>query len=296
MTTTSRGRGSTPSPEELRRIARDAAAAVAPPLAEAFRAEVSARTKTSAHDLVTHHDERTEAELVELLTTAVPGSSVLGEEGGRHPGDGTAEGAPHVEWIIDPIDGTSNFVHGFDLFSVSIAAALDGEVVAGVVHAPAAGLVFTAARGAGARLEDARGCRTLVAPSPRAQGPESAMNLVTSYPAAEALHREGPAAAQAFAELVQTYATIRRLVSGALELCFAAAGWADVVLTVDARPWDVAAGQLILREAGGTLVTCDDAGGTVSPAHLAPHTLGLAPGVQAPTAARLLGEICARRG
>lgn len=282
------------SPEQLRVIARDATEAVAGPLAEAFRGAVEAATKTSAHDLVTTHDERTEARLVQLLTSAAPGSSVLGEEGGLREG-GSQRAGDRVGWIVDPIDGTSNFAHGFEMFSVSVAAVLDDDVVAAVVHAPAAGLVFSAARGAGAVLEDRRGIQPLSGCSPRAEAGESALNLVTSYPGAEALELEGAAAAEAFAELVTTYATVRRVVSGALELCFAAAGWADVVLTVDAKPWDVAAGQLILREAGGRLIARDDAGSPAEAAHLAPHAVGLGPGVEAPTASRILEEICARR-
>ncbi|WP_261624969.1 inositol monophosphatase family protein [Nesterenkonia marinintestina] len=282
------------SPERLCTIAREAAASVAGPLVDAFRGSISARTKASAHDLVTEHDVYTEGRLVELLTAAVPGSSVLGEEGGRigpgHDDDGT-----RVGWIVDPIDGTSNFAHGFEMFSVSIAATLEDEVVAAVVHAPAAGLAFSAVRGRGAQLVDRHGVRGLHDPSPRAQEPETALNLVTSFPAAEALELEGPAAAEDFSRLVTTYSTVRRVVSGALELCFAAAGWADAVLTVDARPWDVAAGQLILQEAGGRLIPRDDFGRPVDPPHLAPHCMGLAPGVEAPTAIEVLEEICARR-
>lgn len=283
--------GAAPTPAELRAVAASATAEVSGPLAGAFRRPLEVRTKSSAHDVVTLHDERTEARLVELLTAAVPGSTVLGEEGGRRRG---AEDTP-VEWIIDPIDGTSNFAHGFDLFSVSVAAAVRGVVVAGVVHAPAAETVFSAAAGLGAQLACPRGTMTLGAPSPRAGVGEAPLNLVTSYPAAEALRRDGPAAAESFCELVTTYVTVRRLISGALELCYAAAGWADVVLTVDTQPWDIAAGQLILQESGGELHPCDDAGRTVSPTHQAPHLLGLAPGVQAPTAQGVLQEICARR-
>lgn len=288
---------SVPSPAALRRLAVDAAAARAPALRAAFRAGPSFPTtaarpilKTNHHDLVTDLDHSTEAALVQALTAAVPGSRVLGEETGAH-----GEPDHPLRWIVDPIDGTSNFAHGFDLFSVSVAAAVEDVVVAGVVHAPAAGIVFSAAAGRGAQLTCSRGTETLGAPSPRTGAGEAPLNMVTSYPAAEALRCEGPPAAASFAELVTTYATVRRVVSGALELCYAATGWADVVLTVDTHPWDIAAGQLILHESGGRLHAHDDAGRPVTPIHQAPHLLGLAPGIEAPTARRVLGDICTRR-
>lgn len=278
----------TPSPAELRRIAVDAAVDAGAPLVEAFRRAMDVDTKTSAHDLVTHHDTATERRLVEVLHGAVPDSQFTGEEGGSH-GSGT------VEWIIDPIDGTSNFAHGFAMFSLSIAAAVDGEVVAGVVHDPVGRLTFSA-DDSGAWLQDGDGERMLGAAGeddarrgPRA---EETLNLVTSYPSAEAVESAGAAALETFGTLVTTYSAVRRLISGALELCHAAAGWADVVLGADTSPWDVAAGMLILRRAGGRYLV--DGGAPGAPDHLAPHYLGLAPGVEAPTASRALAEVAAR--
>lgn len=279
-----------PSPARLRAIGLEAARAVAPALAAAFRTpDAAAATKRNHHDLVTPHDRATEEALVATLTAAVPGSAVLGEETGvtAPPADA---GAPRVRWIVDPIDGTSNFSHGFDLFSVSIAAEVDGEVVAGVVLAPAAGLEFSA-DDAGAWLGEA--------PLPLRAAPdggERALNIVTSYPAAEALAREGEAALHRFAQLVDAHATVRRTVSGALELAFVAAGWADVTLAVDTHPWDVAAGQLLVARAGGTLVAADDAGPAPALApHLAPHLLAVGPGRRAPTARAVLAGLVADR-
>ncbi|WP_282956904.1 inositol monophosphatase family protein, partial [Micrococcus luteus] len=132
-----------PCPAELRAIALDAARAVVGDLAAAFRspAATGPEAKTTHHDLVTVHDRRTEARLVAALTTAVPGSGVLGEELGAQAGTGEAA---RLTWIVDPIDGTSNFAHGFAMFSVSLAAEVDGEVVAGVVLDPVGGLAFSA--------------------------------------------------------------------------------------------------------------------------------------------------------
>ncbi|MDX2341190.1 inositol monophosphatase family protein [Micrococcus sp. NPDC078436] len=291
-----------PSPGALRAVALSAARAVAPALAAAFRAgptrgaPASAETKSNHHDLVTVHDRRTEERIVAALTAAVPGSRVLGEELGRHGGGADAEGAPPLEWIVDPIDGTSNFAHGFAMFSVSIAAAVHGEVVAGVVLDPVNGLAFSADE-AGAYLGDAP-LAEVGRPAPA--GGERALNVVTSYPAGEALDAEGEGALRRFGRLVATYATVRRTVSGALELCHVAAGWADAALLVDTKPWDVAAGQLILRRAGGAYLTPAGPGAAgLTPdsprAHEAAFALALAPHRAAPTAEAVLGELLAVR-
>ncbi|GAB3190678.1 inositol monophosphatase family protein [Nesterenkonia suensis] len=282
-----------PPPAQLRRIALAAADDVGPTLAAAFRTAVKTQEKANAHDLVTWHDSATEERLAQLLSAAVPDSRITGEEGGT-------QGSGAVEWIVDPIDGTSNFAHGFAMFSVSLAAAVDGEVVAGVVHDPVNGLTFSA-DDAGAWLREGGPDgveRPLSGRAEASRTPEHRLNLVTSYPSAEALEIDGPAALETFAETVRTFSTVRRVVSGALELCHAAAGWADVVFGVDTCPWDVAAGMLILRRSGGTYwgLGADLVPGAGTPGdHLAPHYLAFAPGVDSPTARRLVGGIVERR-
>ncbi|WP_336638693.1 inositol monophosphatase family protein [Micrococcus luteus] len=312
---------SVPSPAALRRLAVDAAAARVPALRAAFRAGPSFPTtaahpslKTNHHDLVTEYDRSTEAALVRALTEAVPGSRVLGEETGAH-------GDPDhpLRWIVDPIDGTSNFTHGFAMFSVSIAAELDGELVAGAIADPAAGQVFSSddtgawladldvdraaaapalpspdhpgeasrAPEAGAVVvKDERPLAEVSRPAPDPALGERGLNLVTSYPAGEALALEGSAALERFGELVRAHATVRRTVSGALELAYTAAGWADAALYVDTKPWDVAAGVHLLRAAGGTWIGGD---------HTAPIALALAPDRTAPTALRVLDDIIQTR-
>ncbi|MFB9074042.1 inositol monophosphatase family protein [Citricoccus parietis] len=322
-----------PAPSELRRIAITAAAACAPRLVRAFRstpADLNLTTKRSSHDLVTVHDRATEDELVRLLGEAVPGSRFIGEEGGARgsepgPGGGPAassagpagpgsdsgqvSGFPadvhRLEWIVDPIDGTANFAHGFAMFSISIAAAVDGEVVAGVVLDPVNGLEFSADE-AGAYLNGVRfGAEAASVDATRAveavhladPPAEASMNLVTSYPSAEALELDGPVALERFGRLVDSYATVRRTVSGALELAFTAIGWADVTLGVDTNPWDVGVGQLLVRRAGGQYLALfyDTDGPERRPAHLAPCYVAVAPGRVAPTAVRVLEETVAVR-
>lgn len=302
---------SRPDPRRLRSIALQAAQTAGAPLVQAFRAEhddgrygaghdsagpgdegsggLGVTTKTSTHDLVTVHDRATEDALAAALTAAVPDSWVTGEESG-------VRGSGSLEWIVDPIDGTSNFAHGFAMFSISIAAVFAGEVIAGVVHDPVNRLSFSADDD-GAYLCGPRRPESRLSPPRSAARTGAQLNLMTSYPSAEVLAQEGPAALEAFAEMVTGFSTVRRVVSGALELCHAAAGWNDVVLGVDTKPWDIAAGMLILRRAGGTYLAAR--GGTdhlgERPDHLAPDYLGLGPGVDSPTARRLFHETSERR-
>ncbi|MDI3331343.1 MAG: inositol monophosphatase family protein [Micrococcus sp.] len=333
---------SVPAPRELRRIAVEAAAACAPRLARAFRSTPAAldlATKRNSHDLVTVHDGATEDELVRLLGAAVPGSRFVGEEGGSRGPDGSGDGsgagsgdktgpervdehaltpaeadaaapAHTLEWIIDPIDGTANFAHGFAMFSISVAAAVDGVVVAGVVLDPVNGLEFSADDDgaylngerfghAGARTDaPADGARAGASEATVEATAEQALNLVTSYPSAEALAIDGPAALDRFGRLVDTYATVRRTVSGALELAYTAIGWADVTLGVDTNPWDVGVGQLLVRRAGGHYLArfYDTDGPERREPHLAPCYVAIAPGRTAPTAVRIVEEtVTARR-
>ena len=252
-----------------------ALAAVRPPalqLAQAFGTDaVLSQTKSNRHDLVSSWDRRVEEQLMASLADE---HVVWGEETGYHspaePGQ--------VQWIIDPIDGTSNFVQGYPMFSISVAAAIDNQIVAGVVVDPITGNEFSA-DASGSYLND-KPLTTRPVPDDTTQ-----YNLVTSFPAAEILQR-APESTALFGELVTHFATVRRLVSGALELCYAACGIADVVLGVDTNPWDVAAGSYILRQAGGTYLTELD-----GPIHLAPHYLALAPGRTSPLATRVFQQI-----
>ena len=258
---------------DLRLAALEAARPAAEELAAAFTSgQVVARTKANRHDLVSNWDQRIE----ELLKSQLAGQNTVfwGEETGREPV--TAPG--QIEWIIDPIDGTSNFVHGYPLFSISLAAVIDQHVVAGVVVDPMTGDEYSA---------DVTGAYLNGEPFDTRPAPAevSQYNLVTSFPAAEILQRT-PHAAEVFGELVTRFATVRRLVSGALEICLAARGVADLVLGVDTKPWDVAAASYILTQAGGTYLT-----GRGGPNHLAPHYLAVAPGRSGDTVVDIFDRI-----
>lgn len=266
----------------LRQIAVDAGNTVAPALAQAFRNVPEARgdhEKTNHHDLVTVHDVATEKKLHELLLQDTPGAQFWGEETGRAPrtenlGENSAGEFSRVQWLIDPIDGTSNFAHGFAMFSVSIAALVDDRVVAAAVIDPANGLEFSADL-TGAFLNGERLDQGNIRPAPASQ---HRYNVVTSFPAAEALARAREECLEIFGDLVTHFATVRRTVSAALELCHCAAGWADVALGVDVSPWDVAAGAFIVAQAGGRYVTSPAETHGVVVNIFAPHFLALAPG------------------
>lgn len=273
---------------DLRGIAVTAAHTAGEPLKTAFRSQMDVELKTSAHDLVTVWDRQTETTLIELLSRAVPDSRFTGEEGGSH-------GQGHVEWIIDPIDGTSNFAHGFAMFSVSVAAAVDDVVLAGVVYDPINELTFSADDGA-AYLRARDGEEKMLRPVPKTGVPEENLSLLTNFPGPWAVEHHGDEALRAFGNLVTTFATARRIVSGALELCHLAAGWSDAVINCRTSPWDVAAAQLVLRRAGGSYhpygVRGEKSwdGAETEDLHLAPGYLGLGPGVQAPTAAGVVAR------
>ncbi|MCK5927772.1 MAG: inositol monophosphatase [Nocardioides sp.] len=190
--------------------------------------------KSSANDLVTDMDIASEALICERLLTSRPLDGVLGEECGEHVGSST------VRWVIDPLDGTGNYLRGFPAFAVSIAAEVAGKPLLGVVHDPSRGETFTAVSGRGARcgtrlLSIAQTCdlqRALVASG---YGPHPASRL---RQAAE------------LAGLLEHVGEVRQSGSAALDLCWVAAGRIDVYFERDTRIWDRAAGLLIAQEAG----------------------------------------------
>lgn len=210
---------------------------MAPTVREAFLTGVTSATKSSRHDLVTAVDGRVEEELIAFLQAHGPRAAYLGEEHGRR-------GTGDITWVIDPIDGTSNFAHGHPLFAISLAACVDGEPVAAVVHAPATGEIFSAVPDA-AWLGSTR-------LSPSGRGAASACALATDYPGGEAVRAEGPVVMEDLGTLITSYATVRRPVCASLSLAGIAAGRDDVVLGVDVKPWDVAAAALIVTASGGS--------------------------------------------
>lgn len=197
------------------------------------------RSKTTDLDLVTEWDTRVEALIVERLRALAPHVKVLGEEEGEHA---AAAGSAHERWLVDPIDGTVNFVHGLPLFAVSIAYEADGVVWAGATIAPALGWEFCAARGAGATLNGE--------PVRVSAQPELARALLaTGFPYDRAVSPDNNF--REFFHLQRTAGAVRRLGAASLDLCFVACGWLDGYWEHKLKPWDLAAGVVLVEEAGG---------------------------------------------
>ncbi len=195
-------------------------------------------------DLVTEYDRRSERLLLERLRERFPQHQVLAEESGAHAGSET-------RWLIDPLDGTTNFAHNYPFFSVSIAAEVQGVLAAGAVYDPVRDEMFAAAAGAGASLNDAPIHVSAV------ERLEHAL-LVTGFPYDVREHPE------LHIPLFQRFLTraqgVRRDGSAALNLCYLAMGRFDGFWESDLSPWDLAAGVLIVREAGGIVTRYDGSG------------------------------------
>jgi myo-inositol-1(or 4)-monophosphatase len=224
-------------------VARAAARAAVALLTDARPEDV--RGKTNPRDLVTEWDLRSEEVIRRVLAEHTPGVPVLGEEGGQGAGTGSQR------WVVDPIDGTVNFAHGLPIWAVSIALEDAGALIAGVVAAPRLGWWFEAARGGGAH--DGAGKPLHVSGLARL---DQAL-LVTGFPYDRATRPDNN-----FAEwehFQRRAGACRRLGAASIDLCLVASGAMDGYWEKHLKPWDVAAGALIVAEAGGTVT--DWAGG-----------------------------------
>jgi myo-inositol-1(or 4)-monophosphatase len=199
-------------------------------------------------NFVTAADRRAEQILLEELTLARPGYSFLGEEGGRREGTDKTH-----TWIVDPLDGTTNFLHGIPHFAISIALEREDTIVAGLVYNPANDDLFTAERGKGAFLNDQR---LRVAGRKRLADSVVACGLPHRGRGDLALARRELAAVQ------EKVVGLRRFGAAALDLAWVAAGRFDVFWERDLKPWDVAGGLILVREAGGY---CTDLKGGEAP-------------------------------
>ena len=188
-------------------------------------------------DLVTEVDEQAEQVIREILLEAFPAYGMLAEEGGELAGNEDAR------WIVDPLDGTTNYAHGLPIFCVSIGLERAGEVVLGVVHDPMREEIYVAERGGGATLN---GEPIKVSDT---EGLIQAL-IATGFPYDRA---EMPEALELFGRFAATTRGMRRLGSAALDLCYVASGRLDGYYERGIWPWDLAAGSLILEEAGGKL-------------------------------------------
>jgi myo-inositol-1(or 4)-monophosphatase len=197
------------------------------------------QTKTSPTDVVTQMDRASERLIVERIHAARPADAVLGEE------SGASDGASGVRWVIDPIDGTVNYLYDLPDWSVSIAAEIDGRAVVGVVEIPRRGETCLAVRGGGARMRTARGERVLRC---NADVPLNRALVATGfgYESRRRAHQ-----AQVLTGVLPHVRDIRRGGVCSVDLCTLAAGRVDAYFERGVQAWDIAAGALIVEEAGG---------------------------------------------
>ncbi len=192
----------------------------------------------SPNDFVTEVDQAAERVIIETLLTAYPGHGILAEESGR------AHGAEHSEylWIIDPLDGTTNFIHGLPVYAVSIALAYRGQIQQAVVYDPTRNDLFYASKGRGAYRNDRR-----LRVSKRIRMAEALIGTGFPFRKGDDFKRY----LKMFEEIMQQCAGVRRPGAAALDLCYVAAGYYDGFFETGLSPWDMAAGSLMITEAGG---------------------------------------------
>ena len=190
------------------------------------------------NDFVTEVDQAAEEAIIATLLEAYPGHGILAEESGR------TRGARHSEyvWIIDPLDGTTNFIHGFPVYAVSIALAVRGRIEQAVVYDPTRNDLFVASRGRGAFLNDRR-----LRVSKRVRMADALIGTGFPFRKGDNFKRY----LKMFEDVMAHCAGVRRPGAAALDLCYVAAGWYDAFFETGLQPWDVAAGSLMITEAGG---------------------------------------------
>ena len=195
-------------------------------------------SQKQVNDFVTEVDQASEQMIIETLLGAYPGHGIWAEESGREHGARDSE----FVWIIDPLDGTTNFIHGLPIYCVSIALAVRGKVEQAVIYDPSRNDLFTATKGRGSYMNNRR---IRVAKRTRLQE----CLISTGFP-----YRPGddmPSHLRMLGDIMQRTAGVRRPGAAALDLAYVAAGFTDGFFEKGLQPWDVAAGSLLVTEAGG---------------------------------------------
>jgi myo-inositol-1(or 4)-monophosphatase len=229
----------TPGPDELLAIAVELAESAGRVLlAGQAGVRTTVETKSTRTDMVTEMDRASEALIVEGLRQRRPHDAVLGEEGTASPG------TTGVRWVVDPLDGTTNYLYGFPSWAVSIGVEVDGVGVAGAVFDPVHAELFTGVRGGGAWLNGER-------LGPVAGSADLATALVGTGFSYDAINRRRQA--EQLASVLPAVRDVRRAGSAASDLCWMAAGRLDAYYEWGVQPWDVAASSVIAIEAGAVV-------------------------------------------
>jgi myo-inositol-1(or 4)-monophosphatase len=241
---------------ERLQLALDLASEASLEIATAFASRSHVTIEKSANDFATQTDASVEAHIAQRIATLFPGDILLGEEGGER---GPHLGAPAsgYRWIVDPLDGTFNFLHGFPYIATSIAVEFEGRIDVGVIANPLTDEVFYAERGGGAWLIGADGAAPQALRVSRCELLSDAL-IASVLPSgtSAAFTRVYPA----WSEVARACASIRRTGAAALDLAHVAAGRLDGFFVMSLAAWDAAAGSLLVAEAGG--VMCDFHGGS----------------------------------
>lgn len=220
-------------------VAGEAARAAGETLKGMF-GRVNQVTKKGEIDLVTEADLQAERCILDIIHNNFPKDNILSEESGRH------ERTSGRIWLVDPLDGTTNFAHGFPFFAISIALEFEGEIVVGVIYNPHIDEYFEASKGAGAYLNNKRirvsGTRDL-----------GEALLATGFP--YDIHERPQRVMELFQKMVVRAQGVRRPGAATLDLCYVASGRLDGFWEQGLKPWDTAAGTVIVEEAGGILST-----------------------------------------
>lgn len=196
------------------------------------------------NDFVTEVDQRVENEIINIIKKAYPSHSILAEESGLLEGD-------DYQWIIDPIDGTRNFIHGFPHFAVSIAITHKGKILHGLIYDPIRQELFTASRGKGAQLNEHR-----IRVSTRKHLKECLFGTGFAY---RHIDKKNPVPSKLLQTILPVCGDIRRAGAATLDLAYVACGRLDGFWEFGLHAWDIAAGILLIKEAGG--MVCDPYGG-----------------------------------
>jgi myo-inositol-1(or 4)-monophosphatase len=231
--------------DELSKCAVEAAIEAGKILQKGFGTSFKISSKEGKNNLVTEYDKLSENYIIKHISQKFPEHVFLAEESGKTGNKSTN----NVRWIIDPLDGTVNFAHSLPIFSVSIAAELNNEIVCGVIYHPILKELFTAVKGKGAFLNG-----ELINVSNNANL-DSSM-LVTGFP--YNVNQNPCACIDHFVNIIKRGIPIRRLGSAALDLAYVAAGRFDGFWEINLNPWDVAAGEILVREAGGRVSQYDN--------------------------------------
>ena len=220
--------------EEILELAKSAAKEAGDLVLEGLDAKRNVSSKSGPTDLVTQYDQSSQELIVEKIQESYPGHSILAEEE-------LGVEKSSTKWIIDPLDGTTNYIHNYPLFDVSIGVESDGEMMVGVVHIPVLNETYTAVKGSGAALNGE--------PISVTGNDELTSSLLsTGFPYDKGLV---PRAIEVFSNMVRESRGIRRDGAAAMDLAFVAGGRYDGFWELGLAPWDVAAGSLIIEEAGG---------------------------------------------